>query len=203
MTRIHSTIAAWSLLSTLFAGAAVAGPAERVATAMKACAWQDKLVASTPSKLPEVFKVRTVQLPNGAAQVSVVEGWRFSLAEDGKETFANIKIEQSETEKFDADREAVVANLRWILSTSKDMETTEPLGVSFSGFEGPMINRAALTGSTLALIALFQEKERLIVTIYLENAPPEKRSFQTKDEWNLMRDRLLVTFTGCAAKALQ
>jgi hypothetical protein len=203
MTRIHSTIAVWTLLSALFAGAAVAGPAERIAMGMKGCNWQDKLVASTPSKLPEVFKVRSVQLPTGAAQVSVVEGWRFALAEEGKDIFANVKIEQSETEKFEADREAVVANLRWILSTSKDMETAEPLAVNFSGFEGPMINRAALTGSTLALIALFQEKERLIVTIYLENAPPEKRSFQSKDEWNLMRDRLLVALTGCAAKALQ
>ena len=203
MTRI-STIAAWSVLPALFAGAvAFAGPAERVAAAMKGCAWQDKLVASTPSKLPEAFKVRTVQLPTGAAQVSVVEGWRFSLAEEGKEIFANVKVEQSEADKFEADRGAVVANLRWILSTSKDMETAEPLAVNFSGFEGPMINRAALTGSTLALIALFQEKERLIVTIYLENAPPEKRSFQTKDEWNVMRDRLLVALTGCAAKALQ
>jgi hypothetical protein len=203
MTRTQSTLATWGLLSAMFAGAAVAGPAERIAMAMKGCAWQDKLAASTPSKLPEVFKVRTVQLPNGAAQVSVVEGWRFSLAEEGKEIFANIKVEQSEPDKFEADRDAVAANLRWILSTSKGMETTEPLGVNFSGFEGPMINRAALTGSTLALIALFHEKERLIVTIYLENAPPEKRSFQTKDEWNLIRDRLLVTLTGCAAKALQ
>jgi hypothetical protein len=196
-------MAAYGMLLALFAGAAAAGPAERIATAIKECAWQDKLVATAPTKLPEAFKVRSVQLPNGAAQVSVVEGWRFSLAEEGKEIFANIKVEQSEPDKFEADREAVVANLRWILSTSKGMETTEPLGVNFSGFEGPMINRAALTGSTLALIALFHEKERLIVTIYLENAPPEKRSFQTKEEWNLMRDRLLVTLTGCAAKALQ
>jgi hypothetical protein len=83
------------------------------------------------------------------------------------------------------------------------MESPEPLGVSMSGFEGPMINRAALTGSTLALISLFHEKEKLILTIYLENAPPEKRSFQTKEEWNLMRDRFLIVLTGCAAKALE
>jgi hypothetical protein len=202
MTRLHSTLA-WCVPPLLFAGAAIAGPAERVAMAMKDCTWPDKLVASAASKLPEAFKTRVVQLEGSSAQVSVVEGWRFSLAEDGKDAFANVKVEQSEADKFDSDRAAVVANLRWILSTSKGMESTEPLGVNFSGFEGPMINRAALTGSTLALIALFHEKERLIVTIYLENAPAEKRSFQTKDEWNVMRDRLLVTLTGCAAKALQ
>ena len=204
MIRIHSKLLpALAIVPLLVAGAALAGPSERVAMAMKDCAWQDKLVASTPTKLPDAFKTRMVQLESGSAQVSVVEGWRFSIAEPGKEIFANIKVEQSENDKFDSDRAAVVANLRWILSTSKGMETTEPLGVSFSGFEGPMINRAALTGSTLALISLFHEKERLIVTIYLENAPADKRSFQTKDEWNLMRDRLLVTLTGCAAKALQ
>ena len=187
----------------LAAPIAFAGPAEKIANAMPYCNWQDKLATGAVTKLPEAFKARAVQLPNGTAQVSVVEGYRFSVAEEGKETFANVKVEQSENDRFEGDRQAVVENLRWILSTSKGMETPEPLGVNMNGFEGPMINRAQLSGSTLALIALFQEKERLIVTIYLENAPPEKRSFQTKDEWNLMRDRFLLALTSCAAKALQ
>ena len=191
------------LVALVWAGSALAGPAGKVAAALASCAWQDKLVASAPTKLPDTFKTRALQLEKGQAQVSVVEGYRLTIAEEGKEIFANVKIEQSEAERFEADRDAVVANLRYILSTSKGMESTEPLAVNFNGFEGPMIHRAALAGSTLALIALFQEKERLILTIYLENAPPEKRSFQTKEEWSVMRDRLLIALTGCAAKALQ
>ena len=202
--RLPSTLWAWAAATAIAAaGHAYAGPAERIANAMPGCAWPDKLTAGPVTKLPEAFKLRAVQLPNGAAQVSIVEGYRFPIVEEGKGVFANVKIEQSEADKFDADREAIVANLRWILSTSKDMETTEPLLVSMSGFEGPMINRAGLTGSTLALIDLFQDKEKLVFTIYLENAPPEKRSFATKEEWNGMRDRVLTTLTGCAAKALQ
>jgi hypothetical protein len=169
---------------------------------MASCPWSDKLVAGPIAKLPDAFKLRAVQLPNGAAQVSIVEGYRFPMAEEGKEVFANVKIEQSEADKFEPDREAIVANLRWILSTSKDMETPEPLLVSMNGFEGPMINRATLTGATLALIALFHDKEKLVITIYLENAPPDKRTFATKEEWNGMRDRLFIALTGCAAKAL-
>ncbi|MBK9606085.1 MAG: hypothetical protein IPO58_06545 [Betaproteobacteria bacterium] len=184
------------------AGTALAGPAERVANAMPTCAWSDKLVAGPVAKLPEAFKLRAVQLPSGAAQISVVEGFRLPMAQEGKDVFANIKIEQSETDKFEADRETIIANMRWILSTSKDMETPEPLLVSMNGFEGPMINRAVLTGATLALIALFNDKEKLVVTIYLENAPPEKRAFSTKEEWNGMRDRLFIALTSCAAKAL-
>jgi hypothetical protein len=195
--------ALWGLLAMGSASVAVAGPAEKVATAISSCAWQDKLAASPATKLPEAFKTRTLQLANGQAQVSVVEGYRLTIAEEGKEIFANVKVEQSEADRFEGDRDAVVANLRYILSTSKGMESTEPLAVNFNGFEGPMIHRAALAGSTLALIALFQEKERLILTIYLENAPPEKRSFQTKEERSVMRDRLLIALTGCAAKALQ
>jgi len=187
----------------LSAGAALAGPAEKVANALNACSWSDKLVATPVTKLPDAFKARSLQMPTGTVQISLVEGFRLSLAEDGKEIFANVKVEQSEADRFEADRDAVVANLRWILSSSKGMESPEPLGVSMSGFEGPMINRAALTGSTLALISLFHEKEKLILTIYLENAPPEKRSFQTKEEWNLMRDRFLLALTGCASKALE
>lgn len=202
MKSLNTTAALCALLAFV-AGHAAAGPAEKVANAMEPCGWQDKLVAAPVTKLPEAFKLRTIQLLNTTAQVSVVEGFRFSLAEDGKEIFANVKIEQSEPEKFAADRDAVIANLRYILSTSKGMESAEPLAVSFSGYEGPMINRSTLTGSTLALISLFQEKEHLILTIYLENGAPEKRSFQTKDEWNLMRDRFLIALTGCAEKALQ
>ena len=189
-------------ISLAFVGAAFAGPAERVAGAMPSCAWPDKLVAGNVAKLPDAFKLRAVQLPNGAAQISIVEGYRFPIAQDGKEVFANVKIEQSEAEKFESDREAIVTNLRWILSTSKDMETPEPLLVSMNGFEGPMINRGTLTGATLALIALFNDKEKLVLTIYLENAPSDKRSFATKEEWNGMRDRFFTALTGCAAKAL-
>ena len=208
LTRRAACMFVMSALSALgcaaMSGIAHAGPAERVANAMPACNWSDKLVAGPVTKLPDALKIRAVQIANGnSAQISVVEGYRFPLAEEGKEIFANIKVEQSESERFETDRDAVVANLRWVLSTSKGMETPEPLLVSFSGFEGPMINRSTLTGSTLALISLFHEKEKLIFTIYLENAPPEKRSFATKDEWNVMRDRFLIALTGCAAKALQ
>jgi hypothetical protein len=196
-------VAAWGLaLSWSVSGSAIAGPAERVANAMPACAWSDMLAAGPVSKLPEAFKSRVVQLPDGTAQISIVEGYRLPLAQEGKDTFANIRVEQSEADKFEADRDAVVANLRKILSGTNDMETPEPLLVSMNGFEGPMINRRALTGSTLALIALFHDKEKLIITIYLENAPPDKRSFATKEEWNVMRDRLFIALTGCAAKAL-
>ena len=183
-------------------GSAIAGPAKRIAYAMPSCAWSDKLVAGPVAKLPETFKSRMIQLPTGAAQVSIVEGYRFPLAQEGKDVFANVKVEQSEADKFEADREAIVANLRWILSTSKDMESPELLLVSMNGVEGPMINRATLSGNTLALIALFHDKEKLVITIYLENAPPDKRSFATKEEWNGMRDRLFIALTGCAAKAL-
>lgn len=196
-TALATLAICWSL-----AGTANAGTAERVANAMTSCPWSDKLVAGTVAKLPEAFKLRAVQLPSGAAQISIVEGFRFPMTQEDKGVFANVKVEQSEPEKFDSDREAIVANLRWILSTSKEMETPEPLLVSMNGFEGPMINRATLSGTTLALIALFNEKEKLVITIYLENAAPEKRSFATKEEWNGMRDRLFTALTSCAAKAL-
>lgn len=203
MQRIRTAAVAALFTLSLTTGAAVAGPAEKVANALGACKWADNLIPTPVTKLPEAFKARSLQMPTGTIQISLVEGYRFSLAEEGKDVFANVRVEQSEPERFESDRGAVVANLRWILSSSKGMETPEPLGVSMSGFEGPMINRAALTGSTLALISLFNEKEKLVLTIYLENAAPEKRSFQTKEEWNLMRDRFLLALTGCAAKALE
>ena len=193
-------VAAWLLAAPALAHA---GAAEKFANAIPSCPWADKLVPGTPSKLPENFKMRAVQLPSGSAQVSVVEGFRFPAIPEGKtEPFANVKIELSEPDKFVADRETIISNIRWIHSTSKDMEAPQPLLVDLNGFEGPMINRASFSGTTLALIALFNEKEKVVVTIYLENAPPEQRGFQTKDEWNGMRDRFLVALTSCGAKAL-
>ena len=200
--KLQVATAGLVVFGAVCAGVAVAGPAERIANAIPSCTWPDKLVPGAVAKLPEQFKLRAVQLPNGAAQVSVVEGYRFPIAPDGKEVFANVKVEQSESEKFDSDREAIVANIRWVLSTSKGMESPEPLLVSLNGFEGPMINRTSFSGTTLALIALFQETEKLVVTIYLENAPPEKRAFNTKSEWNGMRDRFFAALTSCAAQAL-
>ena len=201
-TLVAASLVAASLLAA--SRSAFAGAAEKFANAIPSCTWADKLVPGTPSKLPEQFKMRAVQLPSGSAQVSIVEGFRFPVIPEGKtEPFANVKIELSEPDKFTADRETIIANIRWIHSTSKDMEAPQPLLVDLNGFEGPMINRASFSGTTLALIALFNEKEKVVVTIYLENASPEQRGFQTKDEWNLMRDRFLVALTSCAAKALE
>lgn len=199
-------IAAASIAFSLLAAptTALAGAAEKFANAIPSCPWPDRLVPGTPSKLPEQFKLRAVQLPSGSAQVSVVEGFRFPVMPEGKtEPFANVKIELSETDKFAADRETIVANIRWIHSTSKDMEAPQPLLVDLNGFEGPMVGRASFSGTTLALMALFNEKEKLVVTIYLENAPPEQRGFQTKEQWNGMRDRFLIALTSCGAKAIE
>lgn len=149
-------------------------------------------------RLPKNVKSRTVTTSKGDQAISLADGYRVMVAyNDDRDWFANIKAEKSVTTEYELDKEVVIENLKWAASTSKEMESQEPVKVSFGNYEGYGSSRRTLIGNVLGTYLLFSDVDHTITTFYFINQNPKKKRFQTIEEWRVLRDEFLKTYTAC------
>ena len=149
-------------------------------------------------RLPKDVKSRTVETSNGEKKISLADGYRVMVAyNDHRDWFANIKAEKSVTADYEKDKELVIENLKWAASTSKELESQEPVKVSFGDYEGYGTSKKTLTGNMLGIYVLFSDADRTITTFYFINQNSKRKRFQTIEEWRVVRDEFLKTYTTC------
>jgi hypothetical protein len=149
-------------------------------------------------RLPKSVKSRTVKTSKGDQKISLADGYRVMVAyNDDRDWFANIKAEKSVTAEYEQDKERVMENLKWAASTSKELESPEPVKVSFGEYEGYGTSKQTLTGNMLGIYVLFSDVDRTIITFYFINQNPKRKRFQTVEEWRVLRDGFLNTYTTC------
>jgi len=153
-------------------------------------------------RLPKGVKSRTVTTSKGERTISMADGYRVMVAyNDDKDWFANIKAEKPFTADYERDKESAIENLKWAASTTKELESEEPVKVSFNGLEGYGTSKQALkTGNMLGIYVLFSDADRTITTFYFTNQNEKRRRFQTIEEWRAVRDEFLKTYTRCINK---
>ena len=161
------------------------------------CRFEDDLKVVQVDRLPKGVTFRTVTTSSGEKKVSLADGYRVMVAYPKADFFANIKAEESNPDDYAKDKETVTEGLKWAIANGKEMESQEPLKVSYNGFEGYAMNRKSLVGNTLGITVLFSDAEHHIITIYFLNQNPKKRKFQTIEEWRTLRDNLLNRYTSC------
>lgn len=161
------------------------------------CQFEDGLKVVQVDRLPKVVTSRTETTSGGEKRVSLLDGYRIMVAYPKTDFFANIKAERSDPAEYANDKETVLEGLKWALAHSKEMESQEPIRVSYNGFEGYAINRKSLTGNTLGITALFSDADQHIITIYFLNQDAKRRKFQTIEEWRALRDGFLNRYTSC------
>ena len=150
-------------------------------------------------RLPKDVKSRTVETSKGDKKVSLADGYRVMVAyNDDRDWFANIKAEKSVAADYEQDKERVIENLKWAASTSKDLESQEPVKVSFGEYEGYGTSKRTLVGNMVGIYVLFSDVDRMIITFYFINQNAKKKRFQTIEEWRVLRDEFLNTYTTCA-----
>ena len=150
-------------------------------------------------RLPKNVKSRTVETSKGDQKISLADGYRVMVAyNEHKDWFANIKAEKSVTKDYERDKEGVVENLKWAASKSDELESQEPVKVSFGEFEGYGTSKRTLTGNMLGIYVLFSDADRTIITFYFINQNSKRKRFQTIEEWRVLRDEFLKTYTNCA-----
>lgn len=142
-------------------------------------------------------KFRLVKINGVEERVSVIDGYKIMFAYPDTYFFANVKAEQSDPESYAKDKETLIRLMQWLPSTSKEMETPEPIKVTSHGFEGYAVNRKTIFGDTLGMYTLFSDANRQVLTIYFLNQPAEKRKFKTIEEYRTLRDGFLDKYTSC------
>jgi len=149
-------------------------------------------------RLPKDVKSRTVTTSKGDQAISLADGYRVMVAyNDDRDWFANIKAEKSVTTEYEQDKEFVIENLKWAASTSKEMESPEPVKVSVGEYEGYGTSKRTLVGNMLGIYVLFSDVNHTIVTFYFINQNPKRKRFQTIEEWRVLRDEFFKTYTTC------
>jgi hypothetical protein len=149
-------------------------------------------------RLPKKVKSRTVETSKGNRKISLADGYRVMVAyNEDRDWFANIKAEKSVAAEYERDKEGVVENLKWAASTSKELESQEPVKVSFGEFEGYGTSKRTLTGNMLGIYVLFSDADHTIITFYFINQNSKRKRFQNIEEWRILRDEFLETYANC------
>lgn len=162
------------------------------------CDLPDGLRIVQVDRLPKDVKSRTVETSEGKQKISLADGYRVMVAyNEYKDWFANIKAEKSVTADYEQDKERAIENLKWAASTSKELESPEPVKVSFGEYEGYGTSKRTLIGNMLGIYVFFSDVDRTITTFYFINQNSKKKRFQTIEEWRLLRDNFLTTYTTC------
>jgi hypothetical protein len=164
------------------------------------CTFSDGLKIKETRRLDEdSVRSRVVETKDGLKEVTRIENFYVMVGYPKMSPFANIRPERSQMVEvlFESDKKAVVENLRHLISTTSGMAGEEPVKTTINGFEVHQISRRELTGSTLGISVLFNEADNAITTIYLFNAEPKKRKFQTIEAWIKLRDNFLTGYTRC------
>ena len=163
------------------------------------CDLHDGLKIVQVDRLPKDVKSRTVKTSNGDQKISLADGYRVMVAyNDDRDWFVNIKAEKSVAAEYEHDKQSATENLKWALSISKEMDSSEPVKVTFGAYEGYGISRRTLLGNVVGIYVLFSDVDRTITTFYFINQNAKKKRFQTIEEWRAVRDEFLKTYTACA-----
>ena len=164
-----------------------------------ACELHDGLRIVQVDRLPKKVKSRTVKTSSGDQKISLADGYRVMVAyNDQRDWFANIKAEKSVAGEYERDKQNAIENLKWAMSVGTEMETQEPVKISFGEYEGYASARRTLVGNMLGIYVLFSDADATITTFYFINQNSNRKRFQTIEEWRVVRDEFLKTYTACA-----
>lgn len=141
----------------------------------------------------------TVETTTGPKDVRLLDGYRVLITYAQDEPFVNLKVEQLAPLRFSAEKQALIANLGVLASTTPGMEKPEERRVG--PFQGYGITRKDFAGNVLSTYELFNDRQHIVTSIYLLNDDPAERKFQTIQAYRELRDDFLKEYGTCAADA--
>jgi hypothetical protein len=161
------------------------------------CRFSDQLSVVETSPLAPGIHERTVPTSKGPKQVAMVEGRQVMFAYPGKDFYANVKVEILPEKDYAETRQALVDNFGYMLATSKDSTRNYELKPKLNGLDVRGLDKDKLEGGVLGIYVLLNDASRMVTTIYFLNQEPKDRSFQTIEEYRVVRDRFFSTYAAC------
>ncbi len=176
------------------------------------CAWPGDLEVKEIDRRPKSdAKFREVRTAQGMERISVLDGYRVMFSFKGLPYyFANVKIEQSDSDSYARDKEINIASLKY-LSIEKQVTPMILADESMlNGFAHFGIDRDRIdVGGVLGIHVLFDDIHHLVITIYFLNQGVEnsrrsttadRRRFHNIEEYRLLRDDFLARYSECLRK---
>jgi hypothetical protein len=161
------------------------------------CRFSDGLTVVETTPLAPGISARTVDTSKGPKQVEMVAGKRVMFAYPGKDFYANVKVEILPQKNYAEMKQTLIDNFDYILASGNDNGRNYSLKPMLHGFDIRGLDRDKMEGGVLGLYLLFDDVSRVVTTIYFLNQDPKDRSFQTMDEYRVMRDKFLDSYTVC------
>src|SRR5215470_2865086 len=175
----------------------------------------DPLKPYTTCKVPGELKIREVTRRNntdkyrevtadkGKQKVSVVDGYRVMFAyPDLPYYFANVKIEQSASDSYVADKEILVNQLKYYSSIKEAHPMLFEDKKMLNDFEHYGIDRDKIdVGGQVGVHILFYDPAHLVVTIYFLNQSKaaffNNRRYEDIKGYREVRDEFLTSYSEC------
>lgn len=193
----HKVRLDWAaVLVLLLAGGACAqtGTSADALTPYITCSFSDGLAVVRTDPLAPGITGRDVDTDHGPRHSDMEAGMRIMFAYPGTDFYANAKAEVLPAEKFSQLKQYLLENFQH-LAHGNTVNTA--LRSPINGFEAHGLDREKLEGGVLGIYLLFDDSAHTATTIYLLNQEPQQAKFKDMDEYRLLRDRFLSTYTGC------
>ncbi|MCG2583533.1 hypothetical protein [Massilia sp. TS11] len=161
-----------------------------------ACAFRAPLVRASVEHFSSKRQYRKVRTADGEEKVSVLEGTRLMLNDAGGTPFVNLKFERSLPGQIDADRTAILAQMRYLANTPRvpvPLEQSEHAGIERIA----IVHSGVDDDRVLSIVTLIDRVHELVVTAYFLNAAPGQRSFASMPEFLALRDGALADLDAC------
>ncbi len=167
----------------------------------ESCTFDDGLAVVKIDALPDGVQQRTIQTKAGPRSIDMEAGRRIMLAYGlGGDFFANVKPEVLPATRWAAEKQTLLDELAFLLSSSHDMQPDTTLPHELHGLEVRGINRTVLQGGTLGFYLLFDDASHIATSVYLLNQEPLTRRFQTIEQYRQLSSRFLKAYTDCIAQ---
>src|SRR5664279_1528756 len=168
---------------------------------------ESDLKAYTTCNLAPDFQIAEVDGPvtdfawptptkNGEVRIPVEAGFRVLVTYKETELFGNLKVERLPKSQYIDEKSNLLSSLEYLSAApgNEPVQTDTRNGLTIYGH-----TRNKLEGGTLSIYYLFLDQESVAVSMYLLNAEPAERKFNTLDEFKKIRDRFLDAYTKCLA----
>lgn len=188
MTRMRIAVLVTGFAITAAAELVTAAPFTDPLKSFTACTFNDGLAVVEVKRTPSD---RSVATKNGQKIVTRIDGYRVMFAYPNTDYFVNLHADLSRPGKFEADKQTILDAMSYASSTaSRSVEHT-----NIGEFDVYAIND--VSGGVISWYSLFNDRTGITVTAYFLNQRADRRKFQSPEEYHLLRDRFLDTYTAC------
>lgn len=141
---------------------------------------------------------------NGVKGISRTDSYDVLITFKDKMRFANLRPDRSDPEQYETDKKVALENLQYYNNTGKAMSFEKPIEKTYNGFLTYSIYRSELIGNQLGISLIFDDKNKMITTVYFINAPKNSdgKNYRTIEEWSKLREQFLDSYTSCVVKNL-